>query len=56
MKSHGVYLHGFFVFMCHRITGSGASFENDHGYRNNIMQYWGTQFGKLGVKKKCVKT
>ena len=31
----------FFVMMCHRITGSGASFENDHGYRNNIIQYWG---------------
>lgn len=30
-----------FVFMCHRITGSGASFENDHGYRNNIIQNWG---------------
>jgi hypothetical protein len=27
--------------MCHRITGSGASFENDHGYRNNIIQRWG---------------
>ena len=30
-----------YTFMCHRITGSGASFENDHGYRNNIVQYWG---------------
>jgi len=30
-----------YTFMCHRITGSGASFENDHGYRNNIIQYWG---------------
>lgn len=30
-----------YVFMCHRVTGSGASFENDHGYRNNIVQYWG---------------
>lgn len=30
-----------YVFMCHRITGSGASFENDHGYRNNIIQCWG---------------
>ena len=29
-----------YVFMCHRIMGSGASFENDHGYRNNIVQYW----------------
>lgn len=25
------------VFMLHRITGSGASFENDHGYRNTIL-------------------
>ena len=30
-----------YVMLCHRITGSGASFENDHGYRNNIIQYWG---------------
>ena len=30
-----------YVMICHRITGSGASFENDHGYRNNIIQYWG---------------
>ena len=30
-----------YVMMCHRITGSGASFENDHGYRNNIIQHWG---------------
>ena len=43
----------FFVMMCHRITGSGASFENDHGYRNNIIQYWGTQFAKNGIKEMC---
>ena len=30
-----------YTFLCHRITGSGASFENDHGYRNNIIQHWG---------------
>jgi hypothetical protein len=30
-----------YVFMCHRIMGSGASFESDHGYRNNVVQYWG---------------
>ena len=29
------------VFMAHRITGSGASFQEDHGYRNNIVQYFG---------------
>ena len=30
-----------FVYMCHRTTGSGASFTRDHGYRNNAIQYWG---------------
>jgi hypothetical protein len=30
-----------YVFMCHRVMGSGASFENDHGYRNSVVQYWG---------------
>jgi len=32
----------FFVYMCHRITGSGASFTRDHGYRNNAVQHWGS--------------
>jgi len=31
----------FYVYLCHRITGSGASFTRDHGYRNNAIQYWG---------------
>ena len=31
----------FFVYLVHRITGSGASFTRDHGYRNNIVQHWG---------------
>jgi hypothetical protein len=31
----------FFVYMCHRITGSGASFTRDHGYRNSAVQHWG---------------
>ncbi|MBR87326.1 MAG: hypothetical protein CMK38_00105 [Porticoccaceae bacterium] len=26
-----------FIFLAHRITGSGASFEVDHGYRNTIL-------------------
>jgi len=26
-----------FVFLTHRMTGSGASFEIDHGYRNTIL-------------------
>ena len=26
-----------YLFLTHRITGSGASFEEDHGYRNNIL-------------------
>ena len=36
--------HGFWtrrewlwIFMFHRITGSGASFEEDHGYRNTVV-------------------
>ena len=26
-----------FLFLVHRMTGSGASFEKDHGYRNTIL-------------------
>lgn len=26
-----------YIFLVHRITGSGASFEKDHGYRNTIV-------------------
>ena len=26
-----------YVFLVHRITGSGASFERDHGYRNTVL-------------------
>jgi hypothetical protein len=26
-----------FVFLTHRLTGSGASFEVDHGYRNTVL-------------------
>lgn len=26
-----------YVFLVHRLTGSGASFESDHGYRNTIL-------------------
>jgi hypothetical protein len=26
-----------YIFLFHRITGSGASFESDHGYRNTIV-------------------
>ena len=29
------------VMLVHRMTGSGASFQDDHGYRNNIVQYFG---------------
>ena len=27
----------FFLFLMHRITGSGASFSYDHGFRNNVL-------------------
>ena len=28
-----------YVLLLHRITGSGASFEEDHGYRNSVVPY-----------------
>jgi hypothetical protein len=36
---HKVWTHRewLFVFLIHRITGSGASFEADHGYRNTVL-------------------
>lgn len=27
----------FYTFLTHRITGSGASFSHDHGYRNTVL-------------------
>ena len=32
----------FYALMVHRITGSGASFNVDHGYRNSIVKHFGT--------------
>lgn len=32
----------FYAYMCHRFTGSGASFTRDHGYRNSAVQHWGS--------------
>lgn len=46
-----------YAFMVHRITGSGASFEWDHGYRNSLVQHWGKlqtveqMMGSLMIKK-----
>ena len=45
-----------YVFMCHRITGSGASFENDHGYRNNIIQHWGKHRDIKDMSEDLVET
>lgn len=28
-----------YVFLVHRLTGSGASFESDHGYRNTVLPH-----------------
>ena len=28
-----------YLFLIHRLTGSGASFEHDHGWRNSIVPY-----------------
>ena len=32
-----------YVFLTHRMTGSGASFEHDHGFRNSILPTFGKQ-------------
>ena len=45
-----------YVFLCHRITGSGASFENDHGYRNNIIQFWGRHRDKKDMAEDLVES
>ena len=45
-----------YVFMCHRITGSGASFENDHGYRNNVVQHWGSRRDIQDMSEDLVQT
>ena len=39
------------IFMFHRITGSGASFEQDHGYRNTVVP----QLAKLKTCEEMVR-
>ena len=46
----------FYVYMCHRITGSGASFTRDHGYRNNAIQHWGHLRDIKDMKEHMVAT
>ena len=45
----------FYVYMCHRFTGSGASFTADHGYRNNAIQHWGTLESIEEMKEDMIK-
>jgi len=46
----------FYVYLCHRITGSGASFTRDHGYRNNVVQHWGSLRDIQDMKEHMIKT
>jgi hypothetical protein len=46
----------FYVYMCHRITGSGASFTRDHGYRNNAIQHWGSLRDIQDMKEHMIDT
>ena len=39
------------IFMVHRNTGSGASFQDDHGYRNNIVQEMGQFYDFIQMKR-----
>ena len=43
------------VMLFHRMTGSGASFKDDHGYRNSAVQYFGV-FNNIDEMKKQVQT
>lgn len=40
----------WFALMVHRITGSGASFNTDHGYRNSIVKHMGTCLNTGGMQ------
>lgn len=42
-----------YAFLCHRITGSGASFQDDHGYRNSVVRYWG-RLSTIDDMKECL--
>lgn len=46
----------FYVYMCHRVTGSGASFTRDHGYRNNAVQHWGNLRDINDMKEHMIQT
>jgi hypothetical protein len=46
----------FYVYMCHRVTGSGASFTRDHGYRNNAVQHWGNLRDISDMKEQMIQT
>lgn len=43
-----------YLFMVHRLTGSGASFEKDHGYRNSIIPYI-VNFHTMEGMRKCIQ-
>ena len=39
-----------YILLAHRITGSGASFEHDHGFRNNrIIEMQGAESNAIGM-------
>ncbi len=45
-----------YVYLAHRITGSGASFTRDHGYRNNIVHRFGNLRDIQDMKDLMVET
>ena len=40
-KRHWTLNEWLYIFMVHRITGSGSSFDQDHGYKNTIIPQLG---------------
>lgn len=41
----------FYITLVHRITGSGASFMKDHGWRNTIVPYMAQAMVEVGLRE-----
>lgn len=53
---HSVYtpVEWLFLFLIHRLTGSGASFSHDHGFRNSIIADTALKCEQAGEMKRYV--
>lgn len=55
---HHVYtpVEWLFLFLVHRLTGSGASFSHDHGFRNSVVADLALKCEQAGEMKKLLLT